>query len=324
MALTTVTSVRQVSGINNVVSISDAWLPQLVAAADKAIKRYCKQNIELANYGGSTATTGMLIGDSGYYNGNLETQLVLRQKWSWSGTTTVAAPSNGLALPQSTINVASTVGFNPNGGTFAVQTSVTTFAAVTYTGTTATSFTGCAGGTGTLNNAAKYNAVGSPVVFVNANGYWGTNPQGFPTNVNPLVPGVQCGLFVDGTDPSGAPISNRSLLTRLCGGGGYLSGYFPQPYMGGGKLAAYSGSVWEHGQGNVQVIYSAGFSTVPDDLQYAANMLVANMIRMQPKGTDLASEGLGSYSYSVLQRSLNAPELGSLSNTLSLYRDVSL
>jgi hypothetical protein len=65
-----------------------------------------------------------------------------------AGQTTVAAGSNGVALPTGTINVASTAGFTRSG-----QILVTISGAqvlVSYTGITATSFTGCTGGTGTL------------------------------------------------------------------------------------------------------------------------------------------------------------------------------
>jgi hypothetical protein len=62
--------------------------------------------------------------------------------------TTIASGSNGLSLPQSTIDVASTTGF-PSSGTLAIAIGGSTVY-VTYTGTTSTSFTGCSGGTGTL------------------------------------------------------------------------------------------------------------------------------------------------------------------------------
>jgi hypothetical protein len=66
-----------------------------------------------------------------------------------SASTTVAAGSNGQALPQGTINVASTASFLA-AGTLRVTTSggVQT---VTYTGKTANSFTGCTGGAGTMS-----------------------------------------------------------------------------------------------------------------------------------------------------------------------------
>jgi len=76
-----------------------------------------------------------------------------------SSSTTIAAGSNGAALPQATINVASTAGF-PASGTLRIAISGAN-TLVTYTGITATSFTGCSGGTGTL-------ATSQVVAFANA------------------------------------------------------------------------------------------------------------------------------------------------------------
>jgi hypothetical protein len=59
-------------------------------------------------------------------------------------STTISAASAGQALPQGTINVASTIGFPAAGQLFIHSPQGT--AVITYTGTTATSFTGCAGG----------------------------------------------------------------------------------------------------------------------------------------------------------------------------------
>lgn len=61
-----------------------------------------------------------------------------------SPATTIASASNSQALPQATINVASTTGFAAAG--FITIGSAT----VAYTGKTSTTFTGCTGGTGTM------------------------------------------------------------------------------------------------------------------------------------------------------------------------------
>ena len=66
----------------------------------------------------------------------------------FTGTTTIAAGSNGAALPQATINVATTAGF-PQSGQILIRISGAD-QIISYTGITATSFTGCSGGTGTL------------------------------------------------------------------------------------------------------------------------------------------------------------------------------
>jgi hypothetical protein len=62
--------------------------------------------------------------------------------------TCVSAASDGLTLPQATIGAEDTSGFAPS-GTFTVETTVG-LEVVTYTGKTATTFTGCTGGTGKL------------------------------------------------------------------------------------------------------------------------------------------------------------------------------
>lgn len=72
-------------------------------------------------------------------------------------STSVASGSNGAALPQSTIALASTVGL-PTSGTIFVpasqsagpQTGQITIQEIAYTGISGNSLTGCTGGTGTL------------------------------------------------------------------------------------------------------------------------------------------------------------------------------
>jgi hypothetical protein len=66
-----------------------------------------------------------------------------------NAATTVAPASNGVALPAATINVASTVGFSGGGGIIVVVTTLGA-QAVFFSGTTATSFTGCLGGAGVM------------------------------------------------------------------------------------------------------------------------------------------------------------------------------
>lgn len=60
------------------------------------------------------------------------------------GSTTITAGSNGVTLPQTTINVVSTIGFSGS-GSFTLNSET-----ITYTGITSTTFTGCSGGTSTL------------------------------------------------------------------------------------------------------------------------------------------------------------------------------
>jgi hypothetical protein len=65
-------------------------------------------------------------------------------------TTTIGASSNGATLPQATIYVADTTGFASGPSNFSITTpgvNGASVAEISYTGKTATTFTGCAGGT---------------------------------------------------------------------------------------------------------------------------------------------------------------------------------
>jgi hypothetical protein len=73
--------------------------------------------------------------------------------------TTIASGSNGQSLPQSVINVNSTSGFVAP-GRFTITTSTGNYS-VTYTGLTATSFTGCSGGSGIMATGGAINYDGS-------------------------------------------------------------------------------------------------------------------------------------------------------------------
>lgn len=64
------------------------------------------------------------------------------------GSTTIAAGSNGVSLPQATVNVASTSGFATSG--LVLIATANGPQSVWYTGVTGTSFTGCTGGTGAM------------------------------------------------------------------------------------------------------------------------------------------------------------------------------
>jgi hypothetical protein len=77
-------------------------------------------------------------------------------------STTIAAGSNNVSLPVSTIHVASTAGFQGFTETIAVVSTSGT-ETLTCTGSTTTTFTGCTGGTGTLttNNAVTQAAAQS-------------------------------------------------------------------------------------------------------------------------------------------------------------------
>lgn len=151
-------------------------------------------------------------------------------------------------------------------------------------------------------------------------GNFGIPALAFPSTTL-LTAGTQYALVRDeGTK------SRRGLLRRISGGDGGFFGYFPESYQVG-KLAARRLPSWPRGDGNIKVVYTAGYAdgSVPADLTAAVVMLTAWFARNMPTGGPLTSESLGAYSYSVGSGQIgSAPELGTLKSLLSRYREVSI
>ncbi len=112
------------------------------------------QTVTYTNVTG-TSFTGCVGGTGTIITGSIVAQT--------NNSTTIAAGSNNVTLPQTTINVASTVGFPPS-GILRIVTNVTagtgtaqSVQTVAYTGGggAGTQFTGCTGGTGTMVTGAS-------------------------------------------------------------------------------------------------------------------------------------------------------------------------
>lgn len=135
-------------------------------------------------------------------------------------STTIAAASNGVALPTSTINVASTTGNSgfPVAGTLLVQTS-TGVQTVNYTGVTSTSFTGCTGGAGSMSTGGIVTVpgalgLGTTTAWVNNEALDNGTPTTDTTNYSiTWIPGPNPvdGGFVAGPFPAGNKYFNLSL-----------------------------------------------------------------------------------------------------------------
>jgi hypothetical protein len=322
--LATADDLQNVPGMSLTAARPLPWLNMLLSAADRAVKDYCKRDFELSAY-------------IDQMDGANQADLVIRQRPVWISQTNLAAPSVGQSLPQATINVVSTQGFHP--GTFGnpnaqpptvgVAIGASSVSSFSYTGTTATSFTGCSGGSGVMQNfpnATAQCSVYSPVVWWDPTASRGQGPNAFGPGTQ-MVLGQQY-MVVDDCQgkgsqaplPVGVRASNRGLIKRWQGGGGIATGYwFPQNYMGD-KLAGTREPYWQQGRGCIKVAYSAGFLTIPDTLKYACLMLVSQMVRIMPNGTDMSSEALGAYNYSALASGDN-PEMGSIRRTLARWRE---
>lgn len=315
--LTTLAAIRLIPTLP---APNPVWLNSLLSSADAAIKSWCKRDLEQTTYPG-TAVSGR--GDSGYYSGINDQDIPLRQYPVWNPGTTVAVGSNGVVLPTGTINVASTAGF-PSSGPLCINFTSGTpqSTALSYTGITSTSFTGCTGGTGTL--ATGLGATGF-LCYYDPQGYFGQRPTSFQPG-SLLTPGYGY-MLVANRFQNGAPIASGGLLRRV-GGQGYVFGFGfgwgSSDY--GNKLSALRKPYWPQGDGVVKVAYTAGYNPIPPDLAYACQMMVEYMVKMLPYGGLLQTETLGAYSYGLLKQAAagTLPELGSLINTLRPYRDSSV
>jgi hypothetical protein len=144
-----------------------------------------------------------------------------------AANTTVAALSNGAVLPQATINVASTTGF-PAAGRLVVITAAGS-QEIAYTGTTATTFTGCTGGVGTLITGALL------FVHVETTIAAGSNGVALPTGTINVV-------STTGFPASGTLLVTTSLNTRLVAYSG-LTGTSFTGCLGGSGVMSTGGFV---------------------------------------------------------------------------------
>ncbi len=161
-------------------------------------------------------------------------------------------------------------------------------------------------------------------VYVDPVGYGGQGTDPFPASTL-WTEGQQ---FILNSDASGSK-STKGILTAIAGDGtsatplncwNFGDNYLPY----GNKLAASRRPYWPVGQKNIKVVYVAGYSPVPADLNFAAASLVASMVRNQPLGGPLTSESLGSYSYTMASRagSGNLADLTDYAQILRKYREV--
>ena len=156
-------------------------------------------------------------------------------------TTTIAAASNGMTLPQATINVANTLDFNTS-LTITVVTSSGT-QNVTCTGSTATTFTGCSGGAGTMSTGG---AVGELTVSesTTTGTYNTTNPHGLVAGERVIISGVGVagynGTFLVATVPSATSFTITGLASGLgASGGGLVSSHCAMNLSGSATESGY-------------------------------------------------------------------------------------
>lgn len=154
----------------------------------------------------------------------------------------------------------------------------------------------------------QYPVSGTVRVWVDATGRFGDNPDGAFASATELVFGTDFAVKWDGCLPGTATkCSYCGLLERvglvwpgrLAHQGGLTTGYVP-------------------GSGNIKVTYTAGFATIPGDIQQAVCMLAGWIGRSTERGGAITSESLGGYSYSIA--SGTSAEFGDIRRVLSRWR----
>lgn len=74
--------------------------------------------------------------------------------------------------------------------------------------------------------------------------------------------------------------------------------------------------------GNVKVTYTAGYATVPGDIQLATCLVAQQMLRASQRGGPLGSERLGDYAYTLASAALLAQDMGNARTLLAPYKQI--
>ncbi len=149
-------------------------------------------------------------------------------------------------------------------------------------------------------------------LWSNDGAYYGTSPRDAFDDNSLLTQGVDYCLDVD----RGGLISTSGKVLRVTTNWTqYAMAYVP------GHITMDLGPAY----GNIKVIYTAGYSVIPDDLQYCCAFLVSYMKRTIKFGQNLQAEKLGDYGYHVARAAIKAdPEMATTRQILSRYRDFSI
>ncbi len=292
-------SVKLAAGVPLTDGSQDDVLGLHLAGADGAARRFCKRDLEFAQY-------------TDYLSPRGEERLALRQRPAWlyrracvltqgSASATVTGASvlaAGMpAVLQNYLPVGCTVS--------AVAGSTVTLSAAALLS-----------GSVTVNFGLS--------VWLDVQGYSGQAPGAF-ADASHLWPGVDFTLDLDSADGS-----RSALLVRLGGGpAGLPTADWPFGWWGAGRrgtLTARLAPIWPYVTGCVKAVYCAGYpaDAVPADLKQAVVQLAVWLWRTTRRGGfPIVSQSYEGYSY-ALGKLETEPALGSTRQLLSRYREVAV
>ncbi|WP_417386924.1 hypothetical protein [Gimesia sp.] len=146
-------------------------------------------------------------------------------------------------------------------------------------------------------------------VHEDRNGYYGEGEDAF-SDSSALVSGIDFVLRKD--DATTTEVSSSGILYRI-------GKVWPRPDSRlRGQLASSPGL----GMGNIKVVYTAGWESVPADIQFAANKLVTSMLQSKEVAGRLMSESIEDYSYTLAGAEDESRMLDSVKGSLARYKKV--
>lgn len=154
-------------------------------------------------------------------------------------------------------------------------------------------------------------------VYQDSTGRFGDNPDGAFASSTLLVAGTDYVLMWDGQLPGASTRCSYSGILRR------LTGVWPASWQ---YSAGSINPQFANNTGNIKITYTAGYSTVPSDIQYAVALVVAQMRRTAIFGGDaLQSESYENYSYHLGQAKASAQQALQMSDVKSIlghYREI--
>jgi hypothetical protein len=192
----------------------------------------------------------------------------------------------------------------------------------TYCGRTfaQTSYTEYVSGTGHPELLCRHRPVVTSglTVYLDSGGYWGQGSGAF-ASTTALTAGSDYALRLDEPEAS----RSKSGILVWLGGSAESSGW-PSWRSTGLLTPGIVQSGWPVGQGNLKLVYTAGFADIPDAVEEAVYLLSQTLIAQTDNNTfQDTSESLGPYSLSKTQLSYFAREVRGFKEALARYREVS-
>jgi hypothetical protein len=155
-------------------------------------------------------------------------------------------------------------------------------------------------------------------VYLDSAGYWGQGSGAF-ASTTALTAGSDYALRIDEPEAS----RSKSGILVWLGGSAESSGW-PSWRSTGLLTPGIVQSGWPVGQGNIKLVYTAGFADIPDQVELATYILAQGLVAATDNNSfQDVGESLGPYRLEKAQLQYYARELIGFKDALVRYREVS-